>query len=652
MTDAASFKLVIEDDEGRRSVVPVDLGEVSIGRLDGNTIRLNERNVSRRHARLFKQSNNIVAEDLDSYNGVFINGERIKGQHEVRSGDVLRIGDFQLELRGEGLASRTEETTQRTQLPEVEATQPDIRMMDGAPTPRAAAVVEAPVEEPKPREEPTAIIRMSHLEDVEASRRDAKAAISGQKAKLVCVSTQFAGRQFEITKTEVVLGRTDDNDIAIDHRSVSRHHAKLVTSGKSVKLVDLKSANGTLVNGEEYAQTDLKNGDLIEFGHVKFRFVPAGETYTFSPDELAAIEKSAPEAAAAGATMPERGAPTRAVGSVLRTHQLVLAAIVGLAVVVGILIVWLIATSGDKPKPQTTDAQVIEPVAAAPTAGGSETERMLSRAQVAFAQRQWQQAVDLARAVVALEAGNQSALELVNRATSEQKAQSIYDLAVSAINASQWEQAWGYLQQIPGTSVYAAQAGPLTNQVQAALVTDKLQQASAAVEDRDWSRAEALVQEVRGLDPARPEAVALLAQVDAGRRDERDKPGRSTPRTPSTKSNRPVAAVPDKPAPPPTPPPAVPAEPAAPAGDPKALYNKGAAFLKANQFQAAIDAFSECIKVDKRNCPCFRAMGITYARAGNGPKAYRYYKQYLKVCPDAPDAPAVMDLLKQYEAQQ
>ena len=35
----------------------------------------------------------------------------------------------------------------------------------------------------------------------------------------------------------------------------------------------------------------VTGGDLIEFGHVKFRFVPPGENYTFTADELAAIQK-------------------------------------------------------------------------------------------------------------------------------------------------------------------------------------------------------------------------------------------------------------------------------------------------------------------------------------------------------------------------
>ena len=46
------YKLIIEDDEGKTTVVPLIRDEITIGRKEGNTIRLTERNVSRRHAKL------------------------------------------------------------------------------------------------------------------------------------------------------------------------------------------------------------------------------------------------------------------------------------------------------------------------------------------------------------------------------------------------------------------------------------------------------------------------------------------------------------------------------------------------------------------------------------------------------------------------
>ena len=50
------WKLAIEDDEGKQTVVPLTRDEYTIGRKDGTTIRLTERNVSREHARLYKKN--------------------------------------------------------------------------------------------------------------------------------------------------------------------------------------------------------------------------------------------------------------------------------------------------------------------------------------------------------------------------------------------------------------------------------------------------------------------------------------------------------------------------------------------------------------------------------------------------------------------
>lgn len=397
MPDTQQFKLIIEDDEGRRSVVPVDLGEVSIGRDDGNTIRLNERNISRQHARMLKDGPAISVEDLESYNGVWINGQRVQGKHEIHDGDLIRIGDFQLELRGD-VPNRREETTQRTVMSEIEVTQPQIRMKaaEGAPT--------APEKE-ETRHEPTAIIRMDHLADVEASRRQGSASIAGAKAKLVCVSTQYAGTEYEINKTEVVIGRTDENDIAIDHRSVSRQHAKIVFDGTNYKVIDLKSANGTLVNGEEYAQVDLKAGDQLELGHVLFRFVPPGASYEFTAEERAAISgsktghRAAEEETEQEPTTPDGGqkrpsSPT----DIVRANPYASIIVASLAVL--IVVVLVVVLSGRRHNTQIKpydggDTSFENPGAAPKTPTGSDADKLLQKASQLMRQRQWKQALQI-----------------------------------------------------------------------------------------------------------------------------------------------------------------------------------------------------------------------------------------------------------------
>src|SRR5262245_37842096 len=93
------FKLIIEDDEGKTTVVPLIRDEITIGRKEGNTIRLTERNVSRRHAKLVKQNSSVFIEDLGSYNGIKVNGSKIAGRIAVAEGDRIQIGDYLLALK-------------------------------------------------------------------------------------------------------------------------------------------------------------------------------------------------------------------------------------------------------------------------------------------------------------------------------------------------------------------------------------------------------------------------------------------------------------------------------------------------------------------------------------------------------------------------
>src|SRR6187549_3991346 len=96
------FKLVIQDDEGKTTVVPLVRDEITIGRKEGNTIRLTERNVSRKHARIVRANGAVAIEDLGSYNGVRVNGTRISQRTPLTVSDRVQIGDYLIELKAEG----------------------------------------------------------------------------------------------------------------------------------------------------------------------------------------------------------------------------------------------------------------------------------------------------------------------------------------------------------------------------------------------------------------------------------------------------------------------------------------------------------------------------------------------------------------------
>ena len=267
------MKLIIEDEEGQRRVVPVVSDEITIGREDGNTIRLPERNVSRRHARLVRDNGFFVIEDLGSSNGVRINGDRIDAPRRVQEGDLIQIGDYDL-----GIEGKIEPVSAPPQMQEAKPPAP-VRLA-GATAPAAASGAGGS----------TAIIRVSDLAR-SAPRATRRELSKGERPRLVGLSQTVRGQEFPLERTEVRVGRARENDIVVEHPSLSRQHARLVLEDDDWKIVDSSSANGIRINGETYAMSALRPGDVIELGHVKLRFCGPGEKF-IAPRE--AEESAAP----------------------------------------------------------------------------------------------------------------------------------------------------------------------------------------------------------------------------------------------------------------------------------------------------------------------------------------------------------------------
>lgn len=91
--------------------------------------------------------------------------------------------------------------------------------------------------------------------------------------QLVRTEGPAAGRSFQIAKTPLVIGRAE-GDLIIQDRRVSGKHAQIdVTGPEMYALKDLASTNGTTINGRPISVASLKNGDVVSFGGVDFRFV-------------------------------------------------------------------------------------------------------------------------------------------------------------------------------------------------------------------------------------------------------------------------------------------------------------------------------------------------------------------------------------------
>jgi pSer/pThr/pTyr-binding forkhead associated (FHA) protein len=70
-------------------------------------------------------------------------------------------------------------------------------------------------------------------------------------------------------ESEVTIGRHPDNNIVINNRLASSHHAKIVQKEQGLQLIDLNSTNGTFVNNDQVVEYQLGHQDWITIGrHV------------------------------------------------------------------------------------------------------------------------------------------------------------------------------------------------------------------------------------------------------------------------------------------------------------------------------------------------------------------------------------------------
>ena len=132
-------------------------------------------------------------------------------------------------------------------------------------------------------------------------------------------------KEVQLTKERTMLGRRPYNDIVIDNLAVSGEHAVMHMTEHEVEVEDLGSTNGTYVNGKAIKRLVLRNGDTIEVGKYKIRFLQEEEdggyekTMIFKPGMVPPPLAPRPAATAAPAAAPATAsaAPLSAVIRVL-----------------------------------------------------------------------------------------------------------------------------------------------------------------------------------------------------------------------------------------------------------------------------------------------------------------------------------------------
>ncbi len=121
------------------------------------------------------------------------------------------------------------------------------------------------------------------------------------------------GEPVEILKEMTLVGRREDCDLRLDHKSVSKLHCVLVKTDGLLLLRDLGSTNGTRVNDQRVRRAALLPNDKLTIAGHSFRVNLGGAELPPSPEEctqqidakdLALLQKLLPDAEDSAADVP------------------------------------------------------------------------------------------------------------------------------------------------------------------------------------------------------------------------------------------------------------------------------------------------------------------------------------------------------------
>ncbi len=588
------MKLIIEDDEGRKTVVPVLRDEITIGRTDENIVRLAEKDVSRHHGRLLRQDGEYYIEDLSSFTGIRVNGEKIEGRRLIHAGDLIQISEYDLILMT-GPEEKASAPLIGLGNPEDETDRQEAADTDPPDPARADAEAQAR------RLAETATIRLSDLKR-EAAEVPVVDVPPDQRPKLVGISGKYRGEELLLDRSPIRLGRSDENDLQIDHPSISRRHVKLHLDNGIWKVMDAESRNGVRVNGEPYAQIGLRHGDTLEIGHLRFAFAEAGKPFQLPPE-----------------LTPLAGGAAPLTGPAPRPALWVAAGVGSVAVLAGIIFLLLRSRADDQVEQRTKAERSFALRSAAESAGAHRyTEALRS--------------LDAARRAGATDVE----LNDYTRVEREARSEELYREMETAAASQDWERARKLLDSLTSTRTFhggkaAEKAGAIT-----AGYVNLHVAAAALMKGKDNPGCVAEAKLALAANPASTDARSLAEACQAPAVQTSSlapAPGRPVRASSAASSSRPRPY--DE-------------------AEARRLLNEGNQKLLAQDPSGAVALFQKALTLKPGNPTLgglYRSMGIAFTRQGNIEEGAHYYRLYLPLCSNPAEKSQLQKVLDDYDAR-
>lgn len=205
--------------------------------------------VSRRHAEISKKNTDYILTDNKSFNGTLVNNQRISAPTPLYHGDEIQCG-----VGGPVL---------RFNLPQKIA-------------PKGAALAG----QRGLADSQNAALQMSSETPLNKTIMF-KGDVGAQTASRNSAQPQLLMQIMFGNKPELLIGRSEDNDIKLDGLQISNRHARLVKTNHGITIEDLNSTNGVYLNGQRISRQPITPNDAVQIGSFVIQIDPAGNVGVF-----------------------------------------------------------------------------------------------------------------------------------------------------------------------------------------------------------------------------------------------------------------------------------------------------------------------------------------------------------------------------------
>ncbi|NOZ87333.1 MAG: FHA domain-containing protein [Deltaproteobacteria bacterium] len=357
------LRLLVKDAVGNLFEYPLDFEELLVGRDEGCNVILDAPDVSRKHTRFFfDQEGYLFVEDLGSAAGTIVDGELIKEPVAIDETSKVLIGSF--------------------------------------------------------------ILFLDNADDELGESDDGFGDLAYDNvARLLVLNGNERGTEYPLTADAIPLGRAGTNAIILDHASLSPEHAQIIKEGGAYVLQDLASRTGTKVNGKEIEEVALRDGDVIQLGAIRMRFM-----YDREVTRRRLVAKITKQ---------------------VKLHWKIILPGVGVIIILLVLIGVLVRSGGNTQTSGVVEQDSFE-----------STETDLLGVKNYMSKGKFDEAEKLIQKVLASEPLNQSALNMKKHLEEERKNAKLFNEAAMLFDLGRKEEARQAFRKIPRDSFYYSLAKP------------------------------------------------------------------------------------------------------------------------------------------------------------------------------------------------